>query len=56
MLPLRLGGTEIRAINGGLLGAGWLHPVDLRKVLTQKNPDGSFKYDGTDIFVYISNL
>lgn len=51
-----VGGTEIRAINGGLLGAGWLHPVDLRKVLTQKNPDGSFKYDGTDIFVYISNL
>lgn len=42
--------------NGGLLGAGWLHPVDLRKVLNQKNPDGSFRYDGTTIFVYISDL
>lgn len=53
---IAVGGTEIRAINGGLLGAGWLHPVDLRKVLNQKNPDGSFKYDGTNIFVYISDL
>ncbi|WP_256979753.1 hypothetical protein [Burkholderia sp. AU16741] len=37
---IAVGGTRIRGINGGLLGAGWLRPVDLTRVL-QPDPAGS---------------
>ncbi|TNV17188.1 urea amidohydrolase [Ochrobactrum teleogrylli] len=49
-------GTQIRATNGGALGMVWAQPVDLRRVLGNRNSDGSFNYDGTKIRVYYSNL
>lgn len=52
---LAIGGTEIRAVNGNQLGVGWQR-VDLRTALGQPNPDGTFTYDRTKIFVYLSNL
>jgi hypothetical protein len=51
---IAVGGTRIRGINGGL-GAGWLHPVDLARVL-QPDPAGGFAYDRTTIRVYLSRL
>jgi hypothetical protein len=53
-----IGGTSIRGVNGGLLGAGWLlaPPPDLKKVLGARNTDGTFHYDGTTIRVYLSHL
>ena len=51
-----IGGTEIRAINGLHLGVSWLVPVNLKDVLTVKNPDGTFNYDGTKIRVYLSSI
>lgn len=55
---LAIGGTGIRGVNGGLLGAGWLlaPPPDLKKVLGARNADGTFHYDGTKIRVYLSNI
>ncbi|MDN7427488.1 hypothetical protein [Burkholderia sp. AU45388] len=52
---IAVGGTRIRGINGGLLGAGWLRPVDLTRVL-QPDPAGSFAHDRTTIRVYLSRL
>lgn len=47
--------TQIKSVNGGLLGSGWMD-VDLDYVLTDYNDDGSFNWDGTKIDVYISDL
>ena len=52
---LAIGGTEIRAVNGNQLGVGWQR-VDLKTALGAPNRDGSFNYDRTKIFVYLSNL
>jgi hypothetical protein len=52
---ISIGGTSIRAVNGGRLGIGW-QSVDLKAVLKSPNPDGSFDYDNTKINVYLSHL
>jgi hypothetical protein len=49
------GGTNILAVNGGKLGAGW-QSVDLKKVLGAPDKDGAFEYDRTQIEVWISRL
>jgi len=49
-----IGGTQLRGENGGLLGAGWLAPVDLMAVL--KPVAGSttrFSYDNNTIVVQV---
>lgn len=51
---ISIGGYNVRGVNGGLLGATWLLPVNLRGVLGDPNPDGTFNFDGTKIIVYIS--
>jgi hypothetical protein len=51
-----VGGTTIRAVNGGKLGAGWSSPVDLKKVLGAPDSDGWFAYDGTQIKVFMSKV
>lgn len=54
---IAVGGFYIRAVNGGQLGAGWQHQVNLIRVLGWRpDEDGAFTYDGTKIFVYLSNL
>ncbi|MEO7266147.1 MAG: hypothetical protein ABIW38_14615 [Ferruginibacter sp.] len=50
-----INGSEVRAVNGGPLGAGWQR-VNLKTALGTPNDDGSFNYDGTKIFVYLSRL
>jgi hypothetical protein len=50
---LAIGGTRIRAVNGGLLGAGWLVPVDLRAVLVP-GADGWCNFDGRQVRVRLS--
>ncbi|PCE32950.1 type 6 secretion system effector deamidase TecA [Burkholderia ubonensis] len=52
---IAVGGTRIRAVNGGRLGNGWLYPVDLTRVLAAGD-DGTFVYDRTNIRVYLSRL
>ena len=49
---LAVGGTRIRAINGHLLGAGWLESVELTNAIT-RNDSGTFDYDGTTIKVFL---
>ncbi|WP_343313267.1 hypothetical protein AAIB41_10380 [Brucella sp. BE17] len=53
---IAVGGTKIRAINGGALGTVWCQLVDLRTVFVRKSPDGTFMFEGTKIRVYISDL
>ena len=49
-----IGGTKIRATNGGMLGMGWQYEVDLMKHLVDTgSADNVYKYDGTDVIVYI---
>jgi hypothetical protein len=48
-------GTEIRSVNGHSLGTSWFAPADLC-FLGKSDSDGTFKYDGTKIEVYISPL
>ncbi|KWK15649.1 type 6 secretion system effector deamidase TecA [Burkholderia stagnalis] len=52
---IAVGGTRIRAVNGGRLGSGWLLPVDLARVLAPGD-DGAFSYDRTNIRVHLSRL
>ncbi|KWK55794.1 urea amidohydrolase [Burkholderia stagnalis] len=52
---IAVGGTRIRAVNGGRLGSGWLLPVDLARVLAPGD-DGTFLYDRTNIRVHLSRL
>jgi hypothetical protein len=49
------GGSKVRAVNGGKLGAGWKE-VDLKKELGKPDQDGSFDHDRTKIQVWISKL
>ena len=53
---IAIGGHKMRAVNGGLLGMGWSHTVDLNEALGPQTSDASFMYDGTPIKVYISRL
>ena len=46
-----IGGTQIRAINGNLLGAGWSVPADIAKVLVNQGP-GVYKHDRAKIQVW----
>jgi len=48
--------TMARSVNGLRLGTSWLQPVSASSVLGRINADGTFNYDGTRIYVYISNL
>lgn len=50
---IAIGGTRIRAVNGNSLGAGWMYPVDLRRVLTPHD-NATFLYDNTIIRVLLS--
>ncbi|KVP66342.1 urea amidohydrolase [Burkholderia ubonensis] len=52
---IAIGGSRIRAVNGGRLGSGWLVPVDLARVLAPGD-DGTFLYDRTNIRVHLSRL
>ncbi|WP_233623191.1 hypothetical protein [Burkholderia seminalis] len=52
---IAVGGSRIRAINGGLLGSGWMYAVDLARVL-EPDPAGGFTYDRANIRVYLSRL
>ncbi|HDR9481029.1 MULTISPECIES: type 6 secretion system effector deamidase TecA [Burkholderia] len=52
---IAIGGTRIRAVNGGLLGSGWRYAVDLASVL-EPDAAGGFKYDRTNIRVHLSHL
>lgn len=52
---LAIGGTRIRAVNGGLLGAGWLIPVDLSQVLAP-GAGGWCNFDGGQVRVRLSAL
>lgn len=54
---ISVGGTVVRGINGGLLGAGWAEaPRDLNDL--EEDPDNAdaFRYDGTSIQVLLSRL
>jgi hypothetical protein len=46
---------EIRAVNGGTLGAGWM-PIRLGVRLGSRNTDGTFNYEGRRIRVFIANF
>ena len=46
-----IGGTQIRAVNGNLLGAGWSVPADIAKVLVNQGP-GIYEYDRAKIQVW----
>ncbi|CAM3767844.1 Urea amidohydrolase [Flavobacterium branchiophilum] len=48
-------GTEIRSVNGHSLGTTWLVPSNL-SCLGARDDDGTYRYDGTKIEVYISSL
>ena len=50
---LAVGGTQIRGINGLLLGAGWLQDCNLVPQL-QPDANGWSAYDGTQIRVWLS--
>ncbi|MDN7590350.1 type 6 secretion system effector deamidase TecA [Burkholderia seminalis] len=52
---IAVGGSRIRAINGGLLGSGWMYAVDLARVL-EPDPAGGFTYDRANIRVFLSRL
>ncbi|RQS37257.1 urea amidohydrolase [Burkholderia sp. Bp8992] len=52
---IAVGGSRIRAINGGLLGSGWMYAVDLARVL-ERDPAGGFTYDRANLRVYLSRL
>lgn len=47
-------GAEVRSVNGGLLGAGWLTPANLKTVLNVRNQDGTFDFDREKIRVWKS--
>lgn len=49
------GNANIRAVNGLLLGNGW-QSANMSSVLKEKNSDGTFNYDGTQIRVYVSKI
>ncbi|WP_226800346.1 type 6 secretion system effector deamidase TecA [Burkholderia sp. Z1] len=52
---IAVGGSRIRAVNGGRLGSGWMYAVDLARELA---PDaaGGFTYDRANIRVHLSRL
>jgi len=50
-----VGSTNIRAVNGHKLGAGW-QTVDIKKVLGEPDEDSAFEYDNAKIEVWISRL
>ncbi|WP_278643646.1 type 6 secretion system effector deamidase TecA [Burkholderia lata] len=52
---IAVGGSRIRAINGGRLGSGWMYAVDLARVLEQ-DAAGGFTYDRANIRVHLSRL
>ncbi|MCA8274182.1 urea amidohydrolase [Burkholderia sp. AU30280] len=52
---IAVGGTSIRAVNGGLLGSGWRYAVDLARVL-EPAAAGGFTYDRANIRVHLSRL
>ncbi|KUZ73184.1 type 6 secretion system effector deamidase TecA [Burkholderia ubonensis] len=52
---IAVGGSRIRAVNGGRLGSGWLYAVDLARVLAPGD-DGAFLYDRANIRVHLSRL
>jgi hypothetical protein len=52
---IAVGGTSIRAVNGGLLGSGWKFAVDLAQVL-EPAAGGGFTYDRANIRVHLSRL
>ncbi|WP_175968651.1 type 6 secretion system effector deamidase TecA [Burkholderia sp. BCC0322] len=52
---IAVGGTAIRAVNGGLLGSGWRYAVDLARVL-EPAAAGGFTYDRANIRVHLSRL
>ena len=54
---IAVGGTSIRAVNGGDLGLGW-QSVDLKAALSVDDrwPNGAFKYDRAHVRVYYSIL
>ncbi|ABB11213.1 type 6 secretion system effector deamidase TecA [Burkholderia lata] len=52
---ISVGGSRIRAVNGGRLGSGWLRPVDLARVL-EPDEGGGFLYDRANTRVLLSRL
>ena len=52
---IAVGGSRIRAINGGRLGSGWMYAVDLARVL-EPDAAGGFTYDRANIRVHLSRL
>ena len=54
---ISVGGTVVRGINGGLLGAGWANaPRDLSTLAPDPNNNNAFIHDNTSIRVFLSNL
>ena len=49
---IAVGGTCIRAVNGGRLGAGW-DLVDLKTVLKERLSSGAYKYEKEKVKVWI---
>jgi hypothetical protein len=49
-----VGGTNVRSVNGLLLGAGWSESPDIAAVLGAADEDGRFTYDNTKIEVYVA--
>ena len=50
------GSAKIRAVNGHLLGNGWVDEVDLKHVLGKPDEHKQFDYDNTKIQVFLSKL
>lgn len=50
---IAVGGTFIRAVNGGLLGMAWSYEVNLKTVLKERLASGAYKYDNSEIKVLI---
>lgn len=49
---LAVGGTTVRGVNGGLLGAGWTVPADIAEVLVPAGEPGVYTYDRRPIEVW----
>ncbi|WP_254640307.1 type 6 secretion system effector deamidase TecA [Burkholderia sp. GbtcB21] len=52
---IAVGGSRIRAVNGGRLGSGWMYAVDLARVLEQ-DAAGGFTFDRANLRVHLSRL
>ena len=53
-VAIAIGGHYIRGVNGHDLGIAWSQKINLKTVLKEANPDGTFNYMNARTRVYIS--